>query len=485
MPDYSHKSRKYVLIGFLVVLLGTNLVTYFMFGHRPPAAPPEQDAAVELPLDLGEELRMFGEVLDLLNNHYLEPLELPLLVRGAVKGAVQAVGDPRTVFYDAREYENFAINTSGSFAGVGVKIVEVDEDIVVLETIPDTPAERAGLRPGDRLRSAAGEELTGQGLDRAVELLRGPRGTAVEVSVERPGDGLLFLTLERDEVELPSVTSRFLARGLGYIRIETFNSLTGDDFEQQLLGLEQEGLERGLILDLRDNAGGPVDEAIKVARLLVPEGEITRLVGRSGEIRDIHYSSGKPKPYPLVVLVNEETASAAEIVAGALRDRDVAVLVGTRTYGKATVQHLERLPGGNALLITVAKYLTPKGRDIHGQGLEPDVVVEQPDALQYYRHFLPGRLAEGDYGSAVEFLQEMLSELGYPVSRSGFFDRDTAGALSAFQADTGLETSGVYDDLTWIRMREALEKTAAMRDPQLDRAVDVIRHRDPLVSRES
>lgn len=482
MWDLKHKRQRFLVTGFLIVLIGTNLITYYMFGHKPSTTlPPARDPGTDYQesLNLSEELAMFEQVLMLLSEHYLDPVDLPVLVRGAIRGAVEAVGDPRTTFYDLRELENFRIHTTGSFGGIGVRIVEVGDSVVVFETIPGTPAERAGLYPGDRIRSAAGVDLTGQGVDRAMELLRGSKGTTVTIVVERPGaEEPISLTLERDEIKIVTVTSRMLEPGLGYIQISSFDSSTGSAFTEQLIALEAEGLDRGLILDLRNNTGGLVEEAIKVARLLVPEGEITRLVGRDGQVKDIHYSSAPPKPYPLVVLVNEESASAAEIVAGALQDRGAAPLVGAKTYGKATVQHLELLPGGNALLLTVAKYLTPSGRDIHGRGLEPDYPVELSAALKYYRYFLPGRLERGNYGVDVKLLQDMLAELGYSVSGTGFFDEATAVAMAGFQVEKGLDASGVFDDRTWLELREALDKTVRERDPQFHRAVELIRQQD-------
>ncbi len=195
---------------------------------------------------------------------------------------------------------------------------------------------------------------------------------------------------------------------------------------------------------------------------------------RYGQVREIHYSYASPRPYPMVVLVNERTASAAEILAGALQDREAALLVGTKTYGKATVQNVARLDDGGALRLTIAKYVTPSGRDIQGQGLEPDLEVEFSSSLRFYRAFIPGRLQKGQYGAAVKLLQEMLLELGYSVSPTGIFDQATASALSRFQAKAGIAVNGIFDDVTWLHFREALEEAARERDPQLKRAEELL-----------
>ncbi|NMD43032.1 MAG: S41 family peptidase [Firmicutes bacterium] len=472
------KSRRGWLMAVLlfVIIVGTGLAA-FQLGLVRGASSVESDPGFELdsPESLEEEWSIFKEVLERLQSSYLYPLDPVEIVRGAVRGVVEALGDPRTGFYDQQEFENFMIQTTGSFGGIGVRIVEVDSEIIVFETIPDSPAAAAGVFPGDRLCRAGGQLLTGEGLEHAAEILRGEKGSSVTLTIKRPGrEEELELTLERDEVKVETVFSRWVEAGLGYIRIDSFDSRTGASFAGQLLLLETAGLRKGLILDLRDNPGGLVEEAVKVAKLIVPEGEITRLVGRGGKVRDIHYSNAQEKDYPILVLVNEESASAAEILAGALQESG-AVLVGVKTYGKATVQHLEKLTGGGALLLTVARYLTPSGKDIDGKGLEPDVTVEMPSLMKNYRYFLPGRLSRDDYGADVKLLQEMLAELGYQCGREGCLDEATSAALDDFQTAAGLETTGEFDDLTWINLREAFEKIVRQRDPQLHRAVELLK----------
>ncbi len=474
-----HLKKKYIwglLLLLLLLLAGTNLLSFYLGAARAtPAEPAGVDEELIVPESLSQEWNIFVEVLERLQNNYLYPLDLPELVRGAVRGALEAVGDPRTGFYDAGELENLLIQTNGFFGGIGVRIIEVGDEIVVFETIPDSPAVAAGILPGDRICRAGTRELTGLGLERAAEILRGEKGSSVALSIKRPGrEGELNLSLIRDEVKTETVFTSWEKPGLGYLRISNFDSNTGASFYEKLLYLEKEGLQKGLILDLRDNPGGQVEEAVKVARQIVPEGEITRLLGRDGEIRNIYQSESPGKDYPIVILVNEDTASAAEILAGAFQDSGAALLVGVKTYGKATVQHLENLSGGNALLLTVARYLTPAGRDINGSGLDPDIVVEMPPLLKYYRYFFPGALAEGDYGSNVQMLQEMLAELGYKPGSSGYFDEATSTALGSFQRAAGLKAGKIFDEFTWVQLRAAFEKIARERDPQLRRAIELI-----------
>ncbi len=472
------KSRRgWLMAVLLFVIIGGTGLAAFQLGLVRGASSVESDPGFEFdsPESLEEEWSIFKEVLERLQSSYLYPLDPVAVVHGAVRGVLEALGDPRTGFYDQQEFESFMIQTTGSFGGIGVRIVEVDSEIIVFEIIPDSPASAAGVYPGDRLCRAGGQLLTGEGIERAAEILRGEKGSSVTLTIKRPGrEEELEFTLERDEVKVETVFSRWVEAGLGYIRIDSFDSRTGASFAGQLFLLETAGLRKGLILDLRDNPGGLVEEAVKVAKLIVPEGEITRLVGRGGKVRDIHYSNAPEKDYPILVLVNEESASAAEILAGALQERG-AVLVGVKTYGKATVQHLEKLTGGGALLLTVARYLTPSGKDIDGKGLEPDVTVEMPALMKNYRYFLPGRLSRDDYGTDVKLLQEMLAELGYQCGREGCLDEATSAALDGFQTAAGLEPTGEFDDLTWIHLREAFEKIVRQRDPQLHRAVELLK----------
>lgn len=217
-----------------------------------------------------------------------------------------------------------------------------------------------------------------------------------------------------------------------------------------------------------------VDQAIEIAKLLVPEGEIVKLVGRDDEVLRVFHSTAAKKPYPLVVLINDETASAAELLAGALQDSGAAVLVGETTFGKASVQQLEYLSDGNGMLLSIAKYFTPSGRNIDKYGIDPDYEVEMPEILRYYRYFHPSRLEKGDYGPDVEMLQMMLEQIGLTVDNKGYFDEQTSSVLTSFQVSAGLEATGEFDDSTWVELRKALDGVAREKDEQINYALDLI-----------
>ncbi len=478
---HNKKINRSIVALFAVLILASNAATFFLVRGAQENAAQEEPATIiryePAATNRGREpeLSIFFEALDSLRENYYYPVDTDLLVEGAVRGMIQELEDPQVRFYDPDDLENFLIDTRGSYGGIGVRIIEVNRHIVVFETFADSPAERVGLSPGDRIVKADGHDLTGEGLGRAVELLRGPDNTAVEVRIERPGaDEPLEMVVDREEIRVATVFGDMIESGIGYIRIANFDGNTAEEFTAKFRAMEQSGLGRGLILDLRNNPGGLVDQAVEVAKLLVPEGEIVRLVGRDGEVKTIFYSSAAAKPYPIIVLINEESASSSELLAGALQDSGAAKLVGKTTFGKASVQQMERLSGGSAIILTVAKYFTASGHDIDEYGIEPDHEVEMPEILRYYRYFHPGSLDRGDYGPEVEMLQYMLEQIGYTLEVTGFFDDQTAEVLGDFQAYNSLPRTGVFDDRTWVELRNALDVASREQDEQLNFALELV-----------
>ena len=466
-------------IVFVFLLIGTNALNYLLFSNDSGQLTEDQPRTIiryeQRDEELDEEAEIFFEALDRITGTYFYPVDNDKLIEGAIRGMIDIIDDPQVRFYDPDELEEFLLDTRGSYGGVGIRVIETNDDIVVFEAFPDSPAERSGIIAGDRILEADGNSLTGEGLDRAVELLRGPSDTTVDIKIRRPGaEEPIEMTVRREEIQIATVTSERLVGDVGYISITNFDSNTGGEFLDRLEQFEREGLEEGLILDLRNNPGGLVDQAVKIAKEIVPEGEIVRLVGRDGEVRNIHNSSAPRKLYPIVVLINEESASAAELLAGAMQDRDAALLVGQTTFGKASVQQLEELSGENAIMLTVANYFTPSGHNIDKHGIDPDYEVEMPEILHYYRYFHPGRLELNDYGTEVEMLQEMLIQLGFEVDSSGYFDENTSQALKDFQIDAGIKPSGEFDEKTWVELREALDVASREQDEQLNYGLELL-----------
>lgn len=482
MEQVNRKLIFYLLI-FLIILVGTNLATYYLYCGRVAPVLEEPTTVIRYETNRNasepEGAAILWEAIESVTKNYFYPVETEALIEGAVRGMIENIDDPHVRFYDPKDLDEFLTETRGSYGGIGVRIIEANGSIVVFEVFTGSPAERSGLSPGDRLLEADGYELTGQGINYAVELLRGPSDTTVDILIHRPGaDEPINLNVGRAEIQVSTVFSEMLEEDLGYIRISSFDGNTASEFGEQFRDMEQRGLINGLVLDLRNNPGGLVDQAVGIGEILVPEGEIVRLVGREGEVKATYYSSAAARPYPIVVLINEESASASELLAGAMQDRGAALLVGKTTYGKASVQQLERLSGGNAILLTVAKYFTPSGHNIDKHGIKPDFEIDMPEILRYYRYFHPGRLEEGDFGPEVEMLQLMLEQLGYRIEITGYFDGQTSRVLSSFQINAGLERSGEFDDSTWVELRSALDIASRENDQQLDYAIEVIKNKD-------
>ncbi len=314
-------------------------------------------------------------VIQQVKARYVEDIPVETLMNGAIKGAVGALGDPHSVYMDKRMYREFMIETEGSFSGVGIVLGVKDKILTVVSPIEGTPGDRAGIKSGDQIVKIDGHDTKDMALDEAVSKIRGPEGTQVVLGIRRGQDTKEY-TLTRSNIQLKTVTGKMLPDKIAYIRLSMFNEQTGGDFARKYQELEQQGMQ-AIILDLRDNPGGLLGESVKVAGKLVPKGPIVSVVQRNGE-REVHSSSLEAVKYPLVVLVNGGSASASEIVAGAVQDTGAGTLVGVKTFGKGSVQTVMGLGDSTAVKLTIAKYYTPKDRSINGTGIEPDVRVEAP-----------------------------------------------------------------------------------------------------------
>jgi len=452
----------------LCLLIISNIATYIFtrFFFSPTVLE------VEVP-GQREESGLFREVWNILDSKYFQPLEEKELMRGAIKGMLESLNDPHSAYLTPKLFNELLIQATGSLSGIGVEIVEDEGEILVLRVAKDSPAQRGGLYEGDRIVEVDGRR--GLLLDEAVQLLRGPSGTTVNVVVRRVGEQqLLPFVLKRADIEMDTVFSRIIEDGIGYIQITSFDQDTGKDFSEALRLLEGNNI-RGLIFDLRSNPGGLADEAIEAGKVIVPSGEITRVVDRSGNIQERFFSDAEEKDYKIIVLVNEYTASAAEIIAGALQDRKEALLIGTPTFGKASMQYLQFLSDGGGLRYTIAKYLTPSGGDWHEIGLKPDLEVTLPE--EYYLQYqpVPGNLELGDTGERIILLQRMLAFLGYPVTTTGLFDEQTVNSLIEFQRINKLAPTGSLDNSTREHLRTELSEKAIEVDDQLLYAVNILR----------
>jgi carboxyl-terminal processing protease len=351
-------------------------------GAQPRRGPVEVSAEVEP----GQGGAILTDALEQILSSSVDPPSEESLVRGALRGMVKVLKqseDPYALFYSPRGYENFQELTSGRFSGIGVWVEPHGRRLEVVSVLPSTPALEAGLRRGDVITTIDGRPVQAMTADEAVARIKGPAGTTVDIGVERAGDSLSF-TITRAEIELPNLRATLTDQNFGFIRLFGFARGAGEQLHEEVGQLLDRGAE-GIILDLRNNGGGLFDEAIEVASVFIESGDI--VIYRERNKDDIVYEAEGDafQNVPIVVLVNKGTASASEIVAGAMQDRERAVVVGTTTYGKGSVQQIIPLLDSSALKLTTAAYLTPNGTDINDEGIEPDVIVDEGYAAQRAR----------------------------------------------------------------------------------------------------
>ena len=328
--------------------------------------------------DVYENIEIFTEVLRQIEKNYVEPQDPQKLIYGAIKGMVQSL-DPHSSFLTKEEHQELLIETKGSFTGVGIEITVRDNVLTVVSPIEGTPAYEAGIKAGDQIIGIDDKPTYDMTLTDAVKNIRGPKGTKVKLIVRREGaEKALEFSITRDVIPLRSVRSHLLAPDIGYVRISSFQSKTDEDLASALEKIEDGRVLKGLILDVRNNPGGLLTQAIKVSDLFLDSGLIVSTKGRN-DSQDMEVPANKnenPRNYPIIVLVNGGSASAAEIVAGALQDNKRALVLGTKTFGKGSVQTILPLSDGSGLRLTTAKYYTPSGKSIQLSGITPDIKVE-------------------------------------------------------------------------------------------------------------
>ena len=346
------------------------------------------------------QLTLFGDVFQRVREDYVEEVSDQDLVEAAINGMLTSL-DPHSAYLPDDNFQKMQVQTRGKFGGLGIEVTMENGFVKVVSPIDDTPADKAGILPEDLIISVDGESIVGLTLNDAVEKLRGPIGSNVKISVQRAQDEPFEVNIIRDEIKIRSVRSR-LYETIGYIRITTFSEQTSPGLQKAMDDLQAETAEglTGLVLDLRNNPGGLLSEAIRVSDAFLEKGEIVSTRGR-GE-NDIHHAYARPGDIsdglPLVVLINSGSASASEIVAGALKDHRRAIVMGTRSFGKGSVQTITPMPGHGAMRLTTALYFTPSGVSIQAKGISPDIEV----ALARIEKLDSGLVREEDLRGALD-----------------------------------------------------------------------------------
>ena len=335
-------------------------------------------AAVANGSETYKELNLFGEVLEVVRADYVGKVSDEKLVEGAINGMLTSL-DPHSNYMNTRDFNDMKVQTRGEFGGLGIEVSMENGLVKVISPIDDTPAARAGLKPGDVITQLDGQPVQGMTLPQAVEKMRGPINSDIKLTIRRKGHPPFDVKLTRAEIRVQSVRSHLIDKDIGYIRITSFTEQTDVGLNNAMKNLKQKagGNLRGVVLDLRNNPGGLLDQAVAVSDAFLDKGEIVSTRGRRAD--DAQRYNAQPGDIadglPMAVLINGGSASASEIVSGALKDHHRAVLIGTRSFGKGSVQTIIPLPGHGAMRLTTARYYTPSGRSIQDEGIEPDIVV--------------------------------------------------------------------------------------------------------------
>lgn len=373
----------------------------FAAGLSAQEAKPDEG---RLPLD---ELRTFADVFKQIKQSYVEPVDDKTLLENAIRGMLSGL-DPHSTYLDAKSFDELQVNTTGEFGGLGLEVGLENGFVKVISPLDDTPAQKAGIEAGDLIIKIDGKPVKGMTLNEAVDSMRGPRGSSIELSIVREGQHQPFdVKLKRDTIKVQSVKARSLEPGFGYIRVAQFQANTGPEFREAVEKLRKQNKAlKGLVVDLRNNPGGILQSAVDVADAFIADGLIVYTEGRlpnsksrfSAEPDDI------AQGVPIVVLINGGSASASEIVAGALQDHKRAIIMGTESFGKGSVQTVMPLSETSAIKLTTARYFTPNGRSIQAHGIVPDIEVERakietlPRGDNITEADLEGHLRNGDGG---------------------------------------------------------------------------------------
>lgn len=339
-----------------------------------------QALSLEKKEDTYKALKLFSQIFRLIEENYVTEINPKDLILGAIEGMLSSL-DPHSSLMKPEEFKELEIETKGSFTGIGIEITIKDDILTVVAPIEDTPAWKAGIKPGDRILKIDEKSTKGMKITEAVKLLRGPKGTKVKLTILRNDRDIIEITLVRDVIPIRSVRSKILEEGYGYVRISQFQEKTIEELVQALKQLEKETQLKGIILDLRNNPGGLLSSAVEVSDEFLENGTIVTIKGKN-KVNQMEFKA-KPNPpdrkhkYPIVILINHGTASAAEIVTGALKDHKRALVLGEKSFGKGSVQTVIPIEDNYAVRLTTALYYTPSGISINKQGIMPDLELPQ------------------------------------------------------------------------------------------------------------
>jgi len=462
------KKFHFIMLLFLLVFLSAGITTFALaFGNEKVVSVAP----------VRTEFNKFYEAYDTLKKGYYKDVNQQKLINGAIDGMVASLDDPYSDYMSNEEAKSFHSSISSSFEGIGAEIQEKDGHIIIVSPIKGSPAEKAGLKPNDMIISVDGKSLQGMNSTQAVTLIRGKKGTKVELTIQRPGtDAPMTVPIIRDTIPIETVYGEMIDDTIAKVQITSFSTNTSKELVTTLNDLQKKGM-KGLVLDLRQNPGGLLDQAISITSMFVPKGKIiVKEEDRNGKIKEIpSQNEGNPN-FPLVVLIDKGSASASEIFAAAVKESAGVPLIGEKSFGKGTVQTAADFKDGSNLKYTIAKWLTPNGNWIHKKGIIPDVEVALPEYATLPIINPDKELALSTSSTEVQTAQKMLKAVGYdPGREDGFFDENTKEAVIAFQTAQGLPADGVLKGDSTMKLMDLLREKIKTNDTQLQKAVEVLK----------
>ncbi len=373
--------------GIVSLLIVTNLITLGLSNYISFKLPDGKVIVSRKTYENVVDFEKLYTIKDKLDRYYLGEIDIDKLIDGAAAGMTEAVGDPYTTYMNAEEFKDFYSQTEGNYVGLGIQVGVKEDKIVVVATFENSPAEKVGILSGDIIESVNGTKVEGKDLEKAVKTMKGEKGEAVELTLARENKGSFNVKAVRDEIEMITVKKEMIDSQVGYIQVTMFDENTSSNFENAIKDLNSKGM-KSLIVDLRENPGGLLDQTVNMCSQFIPKNKnIVYTEDKNGNRKDYNSVGGIAEGLPLTILIDEGSASASEIFTGAIKDYKLGTLVGTKTFGKGVVQTTfyrdrDGFRDGTALKVTISKYYTPNGQNIHGIGIEPDILVEYPEELK-------------------------------------------------------------------------------------------------------
>ncbi|RTZ55087.1 PDZ domain-containing protein [Bacillus sp. SAJ1] len=422
------------------------------------------------------EFNKLYEVYDKLESSYYKKVDKKTLINGAINGMVDSLGDPYSDYMSEDEAKQFNESISSSFEGIGAEIQEKDGFITVVSPIKGSPAEKAGLKPNDKILAVNDKSIRGMSANEAVLLIRGKKGTSVKLTIQPAGSKeTAEMTIVRDTIPINTVYAEMMKNGVAKVQITSFSNNTYDELVKALDEMDKKGM-KSLILDLRQNPGGLLNQALEISNLFVPEGKtIVQTEDRNGKRDQEVAKAGKKINVPAVVLIDEGSASASEITAAALNESAGIPLIGHKSFGKGTVQTATDFKDGSDVKFTVAKWLTPNGEWIHEKGIEPEYKVDLPKYANLPIIDPSKKWKKSDVSSNIKTAEQMLKAVGYnPGKVDGLYDSQTEKAVQAFQKAEHLKVTGILEGDTTIELMNKLREKIIKDDPQVKKATEVL-----------